>query len=249
MNTKENIKAWSENAKTFGSEFFKNYKNEGDFWHKELLNPNILDCLGDVKGKKILDAGCGEGYFSRILAGKGSIVTGLEPSDMINSAIEYEKVDELGIEYIKEDLCNFNHRKNYNDAVVAINVFMDIPDFEIALKACIESLKKNGILVFSILHPCFTPVRLNKSTNEYTKETDYDGKGHIEIEEYFKELQVRQTNDVYNHRTLSTYLNKLISHGMTIEKIIEPQLDSKFEKEKPNKDCHIPTFIIVKARK
>jgi len=62
MNTKENIKAWSENAKTFGAEFFKNYKNEGDFWHIELLNPNILDCLGDVKGKKILDAGCGEGY-------------------------------------------------------------------------------------------------------------------------------------------------------------------------------------------
>ncbi|MCK4979718.1 MAG: class I SAM-dependent methyltransferase, partial [Candidatus Delongbacteria bacterium] len=228
MNTKENIKAWSENAKDFGSDFFKNYKDEGDFWHKELLNQNILDCLGDVKGEKILDAGCGEGYFSRILARKSAVVTGLEPSDMVNFAIEYEKADKLGIEYLKEDICSFTEKNNYYDAVVSINVFMDIPDFEAALKVCVESLKENGVLVFSILHPCFTPVKLDHKTNKYSKETDYDNKGYIEIEEYFKEVQVKQTNDVYNHRTLSTYMNLLISNGMMIEKIFEPQLDLKF---------------------
>jgi len=168
---------------------------------------------------------------------------------MINKAIEYEKTENLGIEYIKQDLCNFTGRQNNYGAVVSINVFMDIPDFESAIKVCIDSLKENGILIFSILHPCFTPVRFNKITNEYTKETDFDSKGLIEIEEYFKEVQVRQTNDVYNHRTLSTYLNKLISNGMTIQRIVEPQLDPEFDKDKPNKDCHIPTFLIVKARK
>ncbi|MDA3886121.1 MAG: class I SAM-dependent methyltransferase [Candidatus Delongbacteria bacterium] len=249
LNNKENIKAWSENAKDFGSEFFKNYKDEGDFWHKELLNQNILDCLGDIKGRKVLDAGCGEGYFSRIMAKKGAIVTGLEPSNMIDFAIRYEKVDKLGIEYLKEDICSFTQRTEFYDAVIAINVFMDIPDFETALKICVESLKENGVLVFSILHPCFTPVILDHKTNEYKKEIDFENKGHIEIEEYFKEVQVKQTNDVYNHRTLSTYLNQLISKGMIIEKIIESQLDLKFEKDKPNKDYHIPTFLIVKSRK
>ena len=249
MDTKENIKAWSENAKIFGADFFKNYMDEGDFWHKELLNQNILECLGEIKNKRILDAGCGEGYFSRILARKGAIVTGLEPSDMIKPAIDHNKIDNLEIEYIKEDLCDFNYKKDYYDAVVSINVFMDIPDFEIALKSCVGVLKKNGILIFSILHPCFTPIRLDSTTNEYSKYTDFDKKGYIEIEEYFKEIQVNQANDVYNHRTLSTYVNKLISCGMTIEKIIEPRLDLKFEKAKPNKDCHMPTFLIVKAIK
>jgi hypothetical protein len=39
---------------------------EGDFDKRVLLNPTVLDLLGDVAGHKVLDAGAGQGYFSRI---------------------------------------------------------------------------------------------------------------------------------------------------------------------------------------
>ena len=35
---------------------------------RDLLDPIILEVLGDIKGKQILDAGCGDGYLSRKLA-------------------------------------------------------------------------------------------------------------------------------------------------------------------------------------
>ncbi len=41
---------------------------------------HILTLLGDVAGLDVLDAGCGEGYLSRILAARGARVTGVELS-------------------------------------------------------------------------------------------------------------------------------------------------------------------------
>ena len=47
---------------------------EGDFVKQHLLNPHVLRLLGDVRGRRILDAGAGQGYFSRMLAARGARV-------------------------------------------------------------------------------------------------------------------------------------------------------------------------------
>jgi 2-polyprenyl-3-methyl-5-hydroxy-6-metoxy-1,4-benzoquinol methylase len=228
ITTKENIAAWSKNAEECGTEFYCNYKEAGDFWHQELLNSYILDCLGDVNKLKILDAGCGEGYFSRILAKKGAQVIGLEPSALIDYAKSYEKQESLGIVFLKQDLCTFDNRNVLYDAVIAINVFMDIPDFMSALKNCTRCLKIGGKLVFSVLHPCF----------------------HFTLE-YFNEQQVKQANDVMTHRMVSTYLNAIADCGLTIKRIFEPQLNSKYEQgeQKTIQACHTPLFLIIEAVK
>ncbi len=40
----------------------------------------LLELLGDVAGRAVLDAGCGEGFLARILAARGARVTGLDLS-------------------------------------------------------------------------------------------------------------------------------------------------------------------------
>ncbi len=40
----------------------------------------MLEQLGDVEGKEVLDAACGEGYFARVLALLGARVTGIDVS-------------------------------------------------------------------------------------------------------------------------------------------------------------------------
>jgi SAM-dependent methyltransferase len=42
--------------------------------------PHMLGLLGDVAGQDLLDAGCGEGYLSRILAARCARVTGVDLS-------------------------------------------------------------------------------------------------------------------------------------------------------------------------
>jgi len=42
--------------------------------------PSMLDLLGDLRNQRAFDAGCGEGYLARLLAGRGAGVTGMDIS-------------------------------------------------------------------------------------------------------------------------------------------------------------------------
>jgi 2-polyprenyl-3-methyl-5-hydroxy-6-metoxy-1,4-benzoquinol methylase len=42
--------------------------------------PSMLDLLGDLRNQRALDAGCGEGYLARVLAGRGARITGMDIS-------------------------------------------------------------------------------------------------------------------------------------------------------------------------
>ena len=68
----EVIGAWStgSNLEEFG--------DEGNGPRRLLLNPAIFELLGDVRGKRVLAAGCGQGYLSRLPARRGATVTGVE---------------------------------------------------------------------------------------------------------------------------------------------------------------------------
>ena len=65
----------------------------------------MLRMLGDVSGKRVLDAGCGHGYFSRLLAARGAHVVGVEPVPRCsNCTVEMEGRELQGIRYVKDDL-------------------------------------------------------------------------------------------------------------------------------------------------
>jgi 2-polyprenyl-3-methyl-5-hydroxy-6-metoxy-1,4-benzoquinol methylase len=56
---------------------------EGDFSRRHLLNATLLHMLGHVDGVRVLDAGCGHGYFCRMLANRGAEVVGVEPAQAL----------------------------------------------------------------------------------------------------------------------------------------------------------------------
>src|SRR5207248_7287096 len=63
-------------------DFYDRLGDEGGFERRTLLNPAIFKLLGDAVGRRILDAGCGHGYLSRLLARRGAFVTGAEPAEV-----------------------------------------------------------------------------------------------------------------------------------------------------------------------
>lgn len=82
---------------------------DGDFSKRHLVNPVLLRMLGDVGGQRVLDAGCGNGYFSRMLARRGANVTGIErASALFQFAVHAEETEPLGIRYLQADLCELD---------------------------------------------------------------------------------------------------------------------------------------------
>jgi len=64
VSQEEAMRCWDEAAEEFAGRF----KADEEFFHKYIINPTLLNLLGDVKGKAVLDVACGEGHFSRKLA-------------------------------------------------------------------------------------------------------------------------------------------------------------------------------------
>jgi 2-polyprenyl-3-methyl-5-hydroxy-6-metoxy-1,4-benzoquinol methylase len=231
----EAIDEWSnapqESLEAFG--------DEGDFVRQHLLNPAIFEFLGDVAGKRILDAGCGQGYLSRLLVRRGAIVTGVEPAaNFYRYAIERERSEQLGISYVQEDLSALSLASNIFDAVIANKVFMDIPDYETAMRNCIAVLKPDGSFIFSLLHPCF-----EETGAEWVK------KGYVEVREYLQEHTVRQSFAYLFHRPLSTYINFVIQEGCALQKMIEPRLDEELAQKGSVSEryVHVPGYVVICA--
>lgn len=190
-----------------------------------LLNPALFELLGDVSGKRMLDAGCGEGYLSRKLAEFGAYVTGVDfAREMLNTA--HERTDAaFGIRYLHgncEDL-SFLESESF-DIVVSNMVLQDLSDLGAALKSMHRVLVKKGILVFSILHPCFSAgqsgwVKSDQGEKLYWKTDRYF------YEEVYEQPWPPDTPEglLLFHRTLSSYLRTLLETGFDLLDVIEPK--------------------------
>jgi 2-polyprenyl-3-methyl-5-hydroxy-6-metoxy-1,4-benzoquinol methylase len=209
----EAISKWSYVAR----DQMESFGDTGDFVRQHLLNPALFELLGDVTGKTILDAGCGQGYLSRLLARQGAMVTSVEPAtNFYNYAVEQEQSERLGITYVQADIAALPLPQASFDCVIANMVFMDIPDYQTAMRNCIAALKHHGHFIFSLLHPCF-----EESSSAWVK------KGHVEVREYLQEYNVTQSFAYLFHRPLSSYINFLLAEGCTLQKLIEPQLSAE----------------------
>jgi 2-polyprenyl-3-methyl-5-hydroxy-6-metoxy-1,4-benzoquinol methylase len=214
---------------------------EGDFGRRTLLNPTIFRLLGDVRDQLVLDAGCGHGYLSRLLAERGATVVGIEPAAApFGYATRLEREHPRGITYLQRDLSVPGPIGGPFDAVVANMVFLDIPAWRPAMRSCVATLKPGGVFIYSLHHPLWVPGRLRSRSH----------RGVMEISEYLNE-HVQEGEHAPNfHRTLSTYVNETIQLGCAIIELVEPQLRHD-QVEEPTHEVltRIPNYIVVAARR
>ncbi len=234
IDSAEIIQQWSNIPRAF----IEAFGDEGDFAHQHLLNPTIFALLGDIRGKRILDAGCGTGYLSRLLTKQGAQVVGLEPAMLVQYAIEREQSEPLGVEYIQADLTVWRDSDYVFDVVVVNMVLMDIPDYKAALDTCFVHLRQGGQLILSLTHPCFEE-----------SDSDYLAKGYIAVKEYFSEYRIEQRWSGRFHRPLGHYFDAILQRGGIIQAVIEPQLAEKHVRSAPEteRNLHVPAFIVIQA--
>lgn len=243
LNT-ENIAAWS----AVSDEQIAASDPEGDFFKKHLLNAAVLGLLGEVAGRRVLDAGAGQGYFSRLLARRGADVTSLEPAArLIEHSRRVEAREPLGIRYVQADLTAGDLDLDAGpgfDAVVANMVFVSIHAWDPALATCVGALRPGGTLVFAVDHPCFE-----------TGETSGHGPDqHLVVRDYLTERPLERPVATDFHRTLGSYLNTVVRAGVAVQEVVEPALSSAaaaLPEAPAHADLltHVPNFLIIKCVK
>jgi 2-polyprenyl-3-methyl-5-hydroxy-6-metoxy-1,4-benzoquinol methylase len=179
----------------------------------------LLDLLGPVAGRRVLDVACGHGRITRELARRGADLVGIDISgSLISKARETEQDDPLGIRYIHADItapkalgdCEF-------DAAACNFGLSDIDDLDAAIRTISGALCPRGCFVFSILHPCFAGGK--DISASWPATGSYYDEGHWTARDAHSTLR-RQVGA--NHRMLSTYLSTLRRHGLWLDQLAEP---------------------------
>jgi 2-polyprenyl-3-methyl-5-hydroxy-6-metoxy-1,4-benzoquinol methylase len=223
-------KCWNMNADSWSRQVRKGL----DGYRELLNNPNIFEFIGNLEKKIVLDAGCGEGYNTRILAKKGVKVTGVDVCEkLIDLAKELEEKEKLGIAYHIASLSDLSIFEDESfDAVVSFMVMMDVSNYEKSLSEINRVLKNNGDLFFSITHPCFTTKGLSWLKDEngnFSKATvsDYFNKEPFVDQWRFGSDQSNLAEEPFKllcfPRTLSDYINGIIESGFTLKRVLEPR--------------------------
>ena len=217
-----------------------------------LLEQGITKTLGEVSGKKILDAGCGNGFFTNWLAGKGARVVGIDGSSRM-VALAKENFPQL--EFQEFDLLKQTALPAQSfDAILANMLLMHLSDVRPFLGEAKRLLKPGGQLVFSILHPAF-----NEPTSTLRKtlwEKLAFAKPRAEAYSYYQTGKGRyeahmRTGLTHYHRTLEGYSEYLRGAGFAITSLCEPHdLPEDFLRKNPKLEyaTRLPRFIFFNCK-
>jgi SAM-dependent methyltransferase len=248
--------AWDRFADTWNDR----YSEFGDKNRQYLIDPCVFRVLGDVEGRRVLDAGCGNGYLSRLLSRKGAEVVGVDLSKrFIEIAESLEQKKPLGIEYRVGSVCDLSMLDDCSFDFVVCNIVLDdLQDLDRAGREVYRVLKVGGKLVFSILHPCFTSPPVHGWVRE---PVDTHRKGewlYWKVDRYFErsvgEWRYYDHPSLYSfHRPLSDYMKLLLENGFRITDFEEPVPDEKDVEEHYRQfgdECdRIAWFLVVGAEK
>ncbi|MBM3945256.1 MAG: class I SAM-dependent methyltransferase, partial [SAR202 cluster bacterium] len=127
---------------------------KGSDLHQEVVLPGVLRMLALKKGERLLDLACGQGAFSRMAAGAGAQVTGLDASrELIEAA---RRRSGRSIRYVPGDARGQSILKGETfDAIACILAIQNIDPIAPVFANCARLLRSGGRLALVMNHPAF----------------------------------------------------------------------------------------------
>ena len=156
MDDRENRAYWEGNA-----EEWTRLARAGYDRSRDLVNsPAFFAMLPDVRGRRGLDVGCGEGHNTRMLADRGAVMTALDVArGMIEPAQAEEARNRRGIVYVRGSALSLPFNDGAFSFATAFMSLMDMPEHRRALDEVRRVLEPGGFFQLSMTHPCFqTPM-------------------------------------------------------------------------------------------
>jgi ubiquinone/menaquinone biosynthesis C-methylase UbiE len=133
--------------------YHEHVSGSDDTYHQKVIKPNLLRVVGDVRGKRVLDLACGEGFFARALQRVGAHVTGADIAPELIAIAK--KLGPPEISYLAAPAEHVPLPDASFDAITCVLALQNIKDLSAALSEASRLLKRGGAFVIVLNHPCF----------------------------------------------------------------------------------------------
>lgn len=204
------------------------YDAHADSWvrHERVLlsdftaRPRVLEALGEVAGRHVLDLGCGEGFVARQIASRGAAsVFGIDISAQMveqaqNSAAEMSPGT---LDFVAADASVFDEfPRPHFDFAIAVFLFnyLRIEEMTRVMERVKQRLAPRGKFIFTVPHPAYAflradapPFYFNSQGKKYLDDADAILEGEIWRRDHVA-VPVRCV-----HKTFSDYFAALQQAG------------------------------------
>jgi 2-polyprenyl-3-methyl-5-hydroxy-6-metoxy-1,4-benzoquinol methylase len=211
----------------------------GDFGREHVLDTPMLALVGAAAPGRVLDVGCGEGRFCRMLAARGAATTGIDPAGAL---IAQARALHPGGDYRVATAEAMDVADAAYDMVACYLSLIDMPDLDAALDRIVAALRPGGTLLIA------------NSTSFNTACVDQgwryeEGRAPIfVIDHYLEERPVRVAwagiEIVNHHRPRKSYMQALLRRGLVLTHFDEPPATGgpEAKRERYNR---VPNFEIM----
>jgi len=126
--------------------------NESNLFNAYYARPAMIELAGDVRGRRVLDAGCGSGPLTEALRAKGALVTGFDSSTAMLELARQRLGEDVDLQVA--DLSQpLPYADGTFDDVVCSLVLHYLKDWTAPLSELRRVLKPGGRLLLAVNHP------------------------------------------------------------------------------------------------
>jgi SAM-dependent methyltransferase len=217
--------------------------DDGDFGRVHVLDTPMLAIVAELAPARVLDVGCGEGRFCRMLGQRGIAVTGVDPTAALIA--QARALDPTG-DYRIEPADAMSVAPASQDLAVCYLSLIDMPDLDAALAAIVAAIRPGGHLLIANL------TAFNTAAVHLGWLKPAAGDPSFPIDHYLAERPRRtawQGVDIINHhRPQVRYMQALLAHGLILTHFDEPPATGG-PPGKRDRYNRVPNFLIMAWQK
>jgi SAM-dependent methyltransferase len=244
--------AWSEAADNYIA-----FCARPDTWNKLIEIPAMREMLGEVRGKRTLEVGCGPAHYSLWLAEQGAEAWGCDPAPRLTEFAQ-QRASEVGVE-LRLRVGGVELLPEYPAAsfdIVLFPMMLEyVDDLGATFREAYRLLRPDGFVAISIVHPMrqYTVKYETEDGEELRLLSGYLDRGVIEWSGWIMFGEAGRDILCRSHRRpIGDHVEALVGAGFLIEAIKEPDAPPASWEINPRRcreNQHCPQFMLIKAVK